>query len=124
MVGRVAHATLIERLRDGYYDIKLLASRNEGPGEMEGIPVALMEAMAAGVPCVATDSGSIPELIAGDCGVVAAAHDPRAFADGIVRLARSPELRASMGHRSRARIAEHFDVRRTIPTLASLVKAS
>ena len=124
MIGRVAHATLIERLRRGDYDIKLLSSRNEGGGYMEGIPVALMEAMAAGVPCVATDSGGIPELIKEDCGVVATAHDPQIFADGIVLLARSSELRASMGLRARARVTEHFNVRRTIPTLASLVKAS
>jgi colanic acid/amylovoran biosynthesis glycosyltransferase len=124
MLGRVAHATLMERLGRGDYAIQLLTSRNEGPGHMEGIPVALMEAMAAGVPCVATDSGSIPELIADDCGIVATAHDPQAVAAGIVRLARSPELRASMGLRARARVTEHFNVRRTIPTLASLVKAS
>jgi glycosyltransferase involved in cell wall biosynthesis len=124
MLGRIAHATLLERLRRGDYDIKLLASRNEGGGYMEGIPVALMEAMAAGVPCVATDSGGIPELIEADCGVVATAHDPKAFADGILRLAHSPELRASMGLRARARVTEHFNVRRTIPTLANLVKAS
>jgi colanic acid/amylovoran biosynthesis glycosyltransferase len=124
MLGRVAHATLIERLGRGEYDLKLLASRNEGGGNMEGIPVALMEAMAAGVPCVATDSGGIPELILDDCGIVATAHDPKAFAAGIVRLARSPELRASMALRARARVAEHFNVRRTIPTLASLMKAS
>jgi colanic acid/amylovoran biosynthesis glycosyltransferase len=124
MLGRVAHATLIERLGRGDYAVQLLTSRNEGPGHMEGIPVALMEAMAAGVPCVATDSGSIPELIADDCGIVATAHDPKAVAAAIMRLARSPELRASMGLRARARVTEHFNVRRTIPTLASLVKAS
>ncbi len=124
MLGRIAHATLLERLRRGDYDIKLLSSRNEGGGYMEGIPVALMEAMAAGVPCVATDSGGIPELIEADCGVVVTAHDAKAFADGILRLARSPELRASMGLRARARVSEHFNVRLTIPTLANLVKAS
>jgi colanic acid/amylovoran biosynthesis glycosyltransferase len=124
MVGRVPHATLIERLRRGDYDIKLLSSLDGGGGHMEGIPVALMEAMAAGVPCVATNSGGIPELIADDCGIVATAHDPKAFAAGIVRLARSPELRAQMALRARARVNEHFNVRRTIPTLASLVKAS
>jgi glycosyltransferase involved in cell wall biosynthesis len=124
MLGRVAHATLIERLRRGDYDVKLLTSRNEGGGYMEGIPVALMEAMAAGIPCVATDSGGVSELIDQDCGVVAIAHDTDAIAAGIVRLSRSPELRRSMGLRARARVTEHFNVRRTIPTLASLVKAS
>jgi colanic acid/amylovoran biosynthesis glycosyltransferase len=124
MLGRVDHAKLLARLRHGDYDLKLLASRNEGGGYMEGIPVALMEAMAAGIPCVATDSGGIPELIDAGCGVVVTAHDSRAIAAGILRLSRSPELRASMGRLARTRVAEHFNVQRTIPTLARLVKAS
>jgi len=55
--GVVQHEQIVRELNGACYDIAVLAS-TEKPGEHEGIPVALMEAMAAAVPCVTTDTGS------------------------------------------------------------------
>lgn len=59
----------------------------------EGLPMALLEAMAAGVPCVATAVGGIPELLADDRGLSVPAQDAPALASAMAAIARSPELR-------------------------------
>lgn len=122
--GRVDHAELLERLRRGEYDVAVLASRSEGRGRMEGIPVALVEAMAAGLPCVATDSGSIPELLDEGSGFVVPVGDPQRFAGAIERLASSAELRARLGRNARKRVVRHFNVEQTGPALAELIRQS
>jgi colanic acid/amylovoran biosynthesis glycosyltransferase len=124
MLGRVPHAQLLERLRRGDYDVAVLASRSDDRGRMEGIPVALMEAMAAGVPCVATSSGSIPELIDAECGAIVRPGDAAAFASELERLATRVDVRLRLGHNARLRVAEHFNIERTGPALARLIAAS
>ena len=66
IAGRVPHDALLARLREGRLRRVALASIERDGGLMEGVPVALIEAMAAGVAVVATDSGSISELVDGD----------------------------------------------------------
>jgi glycosyltransferase involved in cell wall biosynthesis len=73
----------------------------------EGLPNAVMEAMAAGVPMVATAVGGVPELIEhGRSGLVVPPRDPRALAAAIHRLASDPALRVRLGSAARARITE------------------
>ena len=63
-------------------------------GDKDGIPTALLEGMATGLPAVATDAGSIPEVIEdGRDGVLVSQHDPVALADAIDLLLRHPERR-------------------------------
>ncbi|MGA2759947.1 MAG: glycosyltransferase family 4 protein [Candidatus Cybelea sp.] len=118
--GRVDHARLLESLRRGEYDVAVLASRSAGGGRMEGIPVALIEAMAAGLPCIATNSGSIPELLDGTSGFVVPAGDTKSFADAIERLANA-DLRAELGRNARTHIVRHFNIEQTGPALAGLI---
>ncbi len=118
--GRVDHAQLLESLRRGEYDVAVLASRSAGRGRMEGIPVALIEAMAAGLPCIATDSGSIPELLDGTAGFVVPVGDVKSFADAIERLADS-DLRTELGRNARMRIVRYFNIEQTGPVLAGLI---
>jgi glycosyltransferase involved in cell wall biosynthesis len=59
----------------------------------EGLPMALLEAMAAEVPCAATAVGGIPELLANGRGLTVPPRDHRKLADAMSQLARSPELR-------------------------------
>jgi len=76
----------------------------------EGMPLAVAEAMAMEKPVVATDVGGTRELVA-DCGTLVPPHDPHTLAEAILGLMRTrPDVRLSLGHAARARIAAHFTI--------------
>jgi glycosyltransferase involved in cell wall biosynthesis len=76
----------------------------------EGMPMVLLEAMALGVPIVATRTPEITELIDdGRTGVLVAPKDPDAFADAIVGLLSSPSSRSDLARHAQQEIAAHFD---------------
>lgn len=88
----------------------------------EGSPVALMEALAAGLPAVATAVGGVPELVAdGETGLLVPPGDSRRFAAALSRLLSDPSLRAAMG-RAAARSAGRFDARNMIDGYAALFR--
>jgi colanic acid/amylovoran biosynthesis glycosyltransferase len=77
----------------------------------EGIPIALMEAMSMGIPCVAPRVGGIAELIEdGVSGFVFNPGQTEELAYNIKLLADSTELRTRMGARARERVLRHFDI--------------
>jgi glycosyltransferase involved in cell wall biosynthesis len=79
------------------------------PSLWEGLPLAPLEAMAIGVPVVASRVGGIPEVIAdGENGVLVAPGDAQAFAAAVGRLADQPGLRARMVEEARRTVAERF----------------
>ena len=79
----------------------------------EGMPLAVGEAMAMEKPVIATDAGGVRELV-GDCGSVVPPKDPRALAQGMLRVMRfSEEDRAAMGRLARERICHRFDMNAT-----------
>ena len=70
----------------------------------EGLPVALMEALALGVPVVVTDVGGMAELVAdGEQGLVVPPHRPELLAAALVGVVADPELRRRLGDGARAR---------------------
>jgi glycosyltransferase involved in cell wall biosynthesis len=73
-------------------------------GEEEGIPVALMEAMACGIPVIGTQTGGIPELLRDGAGLVVPPNDPEALAEALRSLAGRPALRRELGAEGRKRI--------------------
>jgi len=78
------------------------------PSEMEAFPLSLVEAMACGVPQVATSVGGIPESVIPETGILVAPNDPTALAGALVELLSDPARRAQMSEASRARHAERF----------------
>jgi glycosyltransferase involved in cell wall biosynthesis len=91
------------------------------PSHAEGMPVALLEAMAAGCPVVASAVGGIPDLIDdGFNGLLVPAGDPAALARAIARLLDDPPLAAAMGRAARATIASRFTAERSVETLGRL----
>ena len=75
----------------------------------EGLPRAVIEAMAYGVPPIVTDSGGSPELVERDVsGIVVPVKDPAAIASAIERLYRNPDARLAMGRAARQRIDTDF----------------
>jgi glycosyltransferase involved in cell wall biosynthesis len=75
----------------------------------EALPVSVLEAMAAGLPVVATRVGGVPELVVdGETGLLVPPADPRALAAALQRLLDEPELRARLGAAGRARVEKQF----------------
>lgn len=77
----------------------------------EGLPVALLEAMAHGLPVVATDVGAIAEAVRdGEGGLIVAPDEPESLADALARLLDDPGLRDQLGQGARRRIRDHYSV--------------
>jgi len=82
------------------------------PSYAEGLPMALLEGMAEGLPAIATRIGSIPDLVKdGVEGFLVSAGDVDALADRICRLARDPAIRRRMGQSARERVERDFSQR-------------
>lgn len=76
----------------------------------ESFPNVVGEAMACGVPCVVTNVGETGEIV-GDTGVVVPARDPRALADGLVKLLKEDaQSRRRRGERARNRIVARYSM--------------
>jgi glycosyltransferase involved in cell wall biosynthesis len=81
------------------------------PSHNEGLPMAVLEGMAYGLPVIATQVGAIPELITeGVEGFLVKPRDVQALADHMLRVERNPELRNRMGQAARRRVEEHYTV--------------
>lgn len=94
-------------------DVFLLPSVTADDGDREGIPVVLMEAMAAGVTVVSSVHSGIPELVEHEVtGLLAAERDVEALADSLRRLQDDPALRARLATAARESVADGFDVDR------------
>lgn len=75
----------------------------------EGVPQALLQAMFAGVPCVTTDAGAIPEIARdGDTALVVARENVDALAAGIDRLLLVPSVAQGLAERARAYVVPRF----------------
>ncbi len=87
----------------------------------EGLPTVAIEAMALGVPVVATWVGGTPEIVNHDHdGILVPPCDPPALARGIVRLLGDDELRAEMGARAEQSVRSKFDIRRRVEETESI----
>jgi len=85
-LGRLEHQELLVRYTE--YDVLLFTSR-----WMEPFSVTLLEAMARGLPVIATNVGCVPEIIsAGENGLLVPPDEPRAIADAVRTLLQDPAL--------------------------------
>jgi glycosyltransferase involved in cell wall biosynthesis len=90
------------------------------PSQTEGISLTILEAMASGLPVVATRVGGSPEVVEGGTGVLVPPRDPEALAHAIVRVAGNPDEALLMGRAARRRVEAHFDVRKMVEQYAAL----
>ena len=89
--------------------------------DYEGTPNVLLEAMAAGLPVVATNVGGVPGIVRhGRTGFLLEPDDLDGFVTAIVDLVRNPELRTIMGRRARAFVEEHHSLQRLPAYLCGL----
>lgn len=116
LAGRIARLGLSDRVR-------LFGNRTDVPallGEAdvfvlssvaEGMPGVVLEAMASGLPVVATRVGGTGELVVdGETGTLAPASDGSALTEALDRYARNPELRLEHGRAGRRRVESHFSL--------------
>lgn len=95
----------------GSADAAVLASYPTKEGKREGIPVALMEAMACGLPVVSTAISGIPELVeSGVTGYLVPPCNASALADALQTLAADRDLRERMGEAGREKVAREFNI--------------
>jgi glycosyltransferase involved in cell wall biosynthesis len=93
------------------------------PSWTEAFPLVIPEAMAAGIPIIATEVGAIPDfVINGADGFLIPAHDPSALADRICCLLNDDGLRTSIGRRVRHRAAAEFSIDVGCRKVASVVR--
>jgi glycosyltransferase involved in cell wall biosynthesis len=91
------------------------------PSHLEAMPMAVLEAMAAGLPVVATRVGGIPTAVThGTNGFLVDPRDPVGLAQALDTLLSDASLRRAMGRASRARAHEHFSPERIVPRIEAL----
>jgi glycosyltransferase involved in cell wall biosynthesis len=97
-------------------DVYASASRDEQ------MPLSVLEAMAAGLPIVATNVGGMPRLVAeGETGYLVPVDDAERLAERIIRLARDPKARASLGAASFARLKAEFSADAVMPRIEQVL---
>ena len=102
------HARVVELLEQA--DLFVLPSVTARSGDMEGIPVSLMEAMAQGLPVVSTQHSGIPELVAHErCGLLVPERNVAELARALAQLVREPTRWEPMGREGRAIVEREFD---------------
>lgn len=80
------------------------------PSENEGLPIAILEALAAGMPVISTGVGSIPEAVLdGKNGFIVPVHDPKSMADAMAAVSASEETWQKMSENAREIAREKFD---------------
>lgn len=108
--GEISHSVLLERLFAGAYDCVVLPSIVTAKGDKEGIPVSLIEAMAAGVPVISTVTGGIPELCVAGTALLVPAKDPPALSEALRLLIHDAKIRTSLITLGKERVREHFNI--------------
>lgn len=102
-------------------DLLVLPSVVARSGQMEGIPVVLMEAMASGLPVVASALSGIPELVRHEeTGLLVAPTDETAIAEAVVRGMRHPAEARARAVRARRLVEQDYDLARNTAQLSDL----
>lgn len=117
-------ATRIQKMYHDGVDTFALTCRVAEDGDQDGVPVALMEAMARGVPVLSCPVGGVGELIEdGVTGLLVPPDDPEATREALARLAESRPLRRRLGEAGRAHVRATRSPGRRAQALAALLRA-
>ncbi|MBN9521615.1 glycosyltransferase family 4 protein [bacterium] len=122
-VGAVENAQVRELVRRA--DMFVLPCRTDAEGDRDGIPVALMEAMACGLPVIAGDLPAVRELVDGEhTGLIVPANDAPALAAAMQRLMLDAGLAARLAAEGRVRVAGEFSLSVNIARLEEAIDAA
>jgi colanic acid/amylovoran biosynthesis glycosyltransferase len=118
--GALPHEQALARIAEA--EVFALCCRTASNGDHDCLPVALMDAMSLGVPCVSSAAFGIPELIEdGVSGLLAPPAEPEAVADRLAR-ALGDQSAQEIGSAGRAAVQEGYDRDRNLDALASLFR--
>jgi sugar transferase (PEP-CTERM/EpsH1 system associated) len=119
--GGVRHLAWMAGMREDVADILQMLDAFVLPSTAEGMSCTLQEAMACGLPVVATAVGGTPEVVEdGVSGVLVAANDEVAMADALYRCVSQPQWARSLGAAARARVQAMFALDRTVARYEAL----
>ncbi len=95
------------------------------PSVKEGLGVAALEAMASGLPMIASDVGGLREVVEPErTGILVAPENPAAIASAASRLMESTELRAQMGTAARAQVVENYSIEQMAAETLALYRSA
>jgi len=120
-LGELSHSSLLAQLWAGQWDCVVLPSIVTADGAKEGIPVSLMESMAAGVPVVATATGGIPELCSDGTALLVPEQDPLALAEALNTVMNDTEKCVRMAILAQIRVQEEFNIKTIGPRLLDMM---
>jgi glycosyltransferase involved in cell wall biosynthesis len=121
-LGLAEHVTLLGECSE-VPELLLAADVFVQPSHHEGLPNAIIEAMAASLPVIATRVGGIPEAVreargtddaAEATGWLVSPHDPEALADALLQAVEDPSRRASMGESACRRVVAEFSLEQSV----------
>lgn len=92
------------------------------PTAADAAPWAIVEAMAAGLPVLASDVAAIPELLGDGAGIVVPRGDAAALAGALRALADDPSQRAAIGRQARTRACERYDQERQMTRIVDVLR--
>ena len=111
-------------LRDDIRELLAISTFFVFPSLGEGLPISVLEAMAAGKPVIASRVGPMPEMVEdGVSGLLVPPTDPVALADAVDRLMSSPELSLRMGQRGQELAAKRFSISSAVQSMENLYRA-
>jgi len=120
LLGALSNDDVRRHLRET--DLFLQHSITADNGDEEGLPVAILEAMAESVPVVATKHAGIPEVVVdGENGFLVTPGDTRGMAERGIRLLRDDALRSRLGHRAVHSIQDAFTVEQELVRLRQIL---
>jgi glycosyltransferase involved in cell wall biosynthesis len=122
LVGAIPHSEVVEYLRRT--EAFVLPCVVASDGDRDGIPNAILEAMAMGVPVISTPVSGIPEVITADRGMLVAPHDPAGLATAIEELLADPAGAAALGQAGRRFVTDEFDINRNARRLLDLFQST
>jgi colanic acid/amylovoran biosynthesis glycosyltransferase len=122
LLGRVFQEDLIAQLNQAHiFALPCITAKN---GDMDGVPVVLMESMSMGIPCISTFVSGIPELIENGEGIVVEEKDITAFADGLQKLLEDKELRLLLGKAGQSKVQADYNIKDNVAKLCQLFERS
>lgn len=92
-------------------------------GDMEGTPVAVLEASAAGIPVIATKHGGIPDVIIDKkTGLLSEEHDVNGMAQNIIKIIDTPELAHNLGQEGKQYIKKYYSMQKHLTTVLQVLQ--